>query len=131
MNYKTKEWLLSRNFIKEENSRHGNLTCIFEDRDLIGCKNYGEIPGTLNPADGDPWDVCAFGYKRRLKRGIPYEIAHIAGELVLPNGNHKLIVFLKNKKMCQKQFVVDLISYKNTYENMKGWCRGSIGVHWF
>jgi inorganic pyrophosphatase len=130
--YNTPQWRESRKFIREHNNhttnQNRNIYCVLEDRNLMGCHNYGDIPGTLNPADGDPWDVCAFGYKK-LKRGIRHPIEYFIGELQLPNGNHKLIPLLKNKKFNNAKFVHDVIVYKSAYEFFKGWKKGTIKLH--
>ena len=131
MSYNTRKWYQSRKFIKEVNSGNKKFCCVFQERVLIGCLNYGEIPDTLNPADGDPWDVCAFGYTRPFKRNTQYVIERFRGELCLPNGNHKLIPVIRGGKFCHKRFVCEIITYKNIYETMKGWKRGSIKLRWF
>ena len=62
---------------------------------MFGCHNYGDIPGLLNRADGDPWDVFALGYGyKELQIGKPYEIRNILGYLRLENGNDKIAVRL-------------------------------------
>jgi len=131
MNYNIEKWENSRIFIDEINKKEKEYVCIFEDRNLIGCMNYGEIIGTLNPSDGDPWDICILGSKRKYSKGKKYKIERIIGELVLPNGNNKLIGILEQKKICNKRFVHDILVYKSIYEFMKGWVRGSIKISWF
>jgi len=77
------------------------MKCVFEDRPqryLFGALNYGDIPGTRNAGDGDPWDVVAPGLGRRLPFGKPYTISKVLGMLVLENGNTKLAVRLRSVK---------------------------------
>ena len=33
-----------------------------QNKNVFGLKHYGEIPKTINKADGDPWDVAVPGY---------------------------------------------------------------------
>lgn len=68
---------------------------VFENRPLrycFGTKNYGEVPGTFNPADGDPFDVFAPGYSRRLPFGKPYVCKDVIGVFKLENNNDKIAV---------------------------------------
>lgn len=127
MKWKTKKWLKSREFL----NKRSNIKCKIENRNMIGCLNYGEIPGTLNPADGDPWDICAFGIKKRLPIDKLYIIEYFIGELVLPNGNHKLIPKLKDISIDKEQFCYDIILFKNIYEKYKKWKAGTINIKWF
>ena len=74
--------------------QNDNNYCILEHRPkkfMFGCNNYGDIPGTLNPADGDPWDVIVAGYEP-LPMHIKYKIKSFDGIIVMPHGNHKLVV---------------------------------------
>jgi inorganic pyrophosphatase len=68
------------------------MYCVFETRKRFPFKNYGEIPKTYNPADGDPWDVFAPGYHVEIPRGKKYKIMKIIGVYCLDNGNHKVAV---------------------------------------
>ena len=69
---------------------------VFESRPrryMFGCRNYGDIPGLVNAADGDPWDVFAPGYEwRALAVGRPYRIRSVMGVYLLANGNHKIAI---------------------------------------
>lgn len=66
--------------------------CVFENRKRFPFKNYGEIPNTCNPADGDPWDIFAPGYHKKIPREKLYKIKKIIGVYWLENGNHKIAV---------------------------------------
>ena len=73
------------------------LRVVFENRHpryCFGVKNYGEVRGTCNPADDDPFDVFAPGYSRRLPFGKEYVCKDIIGVYELENGNHKIAVRL-------------------------------------
>ena len=77
----------------------GRAVAALENRPLrytFGTLNYGDIPHTLNAADGDPWDVFVPGYEARLPTKREYAIASAIGILQLANGNHKIAVRLKH-----------------------------------
>lgn len=70
------------------------LQCSFENRPkkyMFGLKNYGDIPQTINKADGDPWDIFAPGQKK-LNTNKMYKIKKCLGILLLSDGNHKIAV---------------------------------------
>lgn len=82
---------------------------------MFGLNHYGEIPSTLNHADGDPWDVLVPGYKN-LPIGEKLKMKRILGVLLLGNGNHKLIVDVHSSEMRnQEQANKELLSYKKRY----------------
>ena len=62
---------------------------------MFGTNNYGEILDTLNPNDGDPWDVIVPGYPS-LQTDTVYHISTFEGVIIMPNGNHKLIVNIQS-----------------------------------
>lgn len=71
------------------------LYAVFERRPrqaMFGTQNYGDIPGTRNPADNDPFDVFAPGTAVKLEVGVPYRIVALYGVLALRNGNHKICI---------------------------------------
>lgn len=61
-------------------------------RFMFGTRNYGDVPGLDNRADGDPWDVFAPGYDRALPTGRRYRCLGVLGVYKLHNGNHKIAV---------------------------------------
>jgi len=68
--------------------------CVFERRSprwMFTLRNYGDVPGTINDADGDPYDVFAPGVDA-LETGTPFTITHVVGVFFLENGNHKIAV---------------------------------------
>jgi hypothetical protein len=70
---------------------------VFENRPKkykFGTRNYGEIIGLRNAADGDRWDIFAPGYLEVLPVGVPYQIKDILGVYNLENGNDKIAVRL-------------------------------------
>ena len=83
----------SRNYILRHASQ---LSVVFEKRPkkyMFGCHNYGDIPGYINEADGDPWDVFAPGFEfRELKIGSKYKIKKVIGYYKLKNGNDKIAI---------------------------------------
>ena len=73
------------------------LKVVFENRPLkycFGVNNYGEVIGTFNAADGDPFDVFAPGYRRRLPFDKPYMCKRVIGVFALENQNDKIAVEL-------------------------------------
>ena len=82
------------------------MYCVFENRKKFPFKNYGEIPKTCNPADGDPWDIFAPGYHIKIPRDKKYKIKKkpdyiiISGALNLPMDDY----FSKFKKTIYKMY---------------------------
>ena len=96
--------------------------CKFEKRPskyMFGVNNYGEITNTINPSDGDPWDIVVPGYPP-LDINVPYKIRKLEGVIIMPNGNHKLIVdvdtdlFRKTKKDCTDE----IFTYRRLYNKI-------------
>lgn len=76
---------------------HPTQRIVFERRPALfkfGARNYGDVPGWYNRADGDPWDVFAPGYDRTLPYNRPFRVRRVLGYLRLENGNHKIAVRL-------------------------------------
>jgi inorganic pyrophosphatase len=83
----------------------------------FGVRNYGEIPGLINRADKDPWDVIVPGYPS-LEIGVPYYIKKLDGVFMLPNGNHKLIVDVECKHKRNRTLMEHEINeYQRRYNN--------------
>jgi inorganic pyrophosphatase len=73
---------------------HGARVRIHDRAYRFGCNHYGEVPGYLNDADGDPWDVVVPGYSKQLRTNRTYKCKGVIGTLRLSNGNHKIFVRL-------------------------------------
>ena len=84
------------------------LFCVFESRKRFPFGNYGEIPNTRNPADGDPWDVFAPGYHKKIPRNRMYRIKKIIGVYYLENGNHKIAVRVNHEGFDPKWVQKDI-----------------------
>ena len=100
------------------------IHCILERRSrrfMFGAKNYGDIPGYINPADGDPWDVIVPGYPR-LSIGKQLVIKSLEGVLLLENGNHKLIVNVctSRRRLSRAHIVREMNAYKRRYTRFTG-----------
>jgi len=81
----------------------------------FGVDNYGEIPGFINPADNDPWDVIVAGYPR-LPVNVKFPIKKLKGVFMLPNGNHKLIVDVEcGSRYNHNKFKKELKRYEKNY----------------
>lgn len=97
---------------------------MLEDRNpkyLFGTKNYGDIPGKINRADGDPWDVIVPGYVK-LTRGVPMKTRILEGVIMFNNGNHKLIFDIETdeKRRSQEQIKKELDRYIRLYKKLTG-----------
>lgn len=87
-------------------------TCVFENRPSkykFGTKNYGELPGLLNKADGDPWDIFAPGYSQKFEFNKQYIIERVIGVYILENGNHKIAVRIKDFPIKSRQYENEII----------------------
>lgn len=97
--------------------------CIMEKRPKkykFGTKNYGEIPGWINKADGDPWDVFVPGYGYDLKINKNYKIKSVIGVFELKDGNHKIAVKLYVPGYCEMNAYRDIATYCQRYSNYTG-----------
>eukprot|EP00316_Scyphosphaera_apsteinii_P023273 CAMPEP_0119313220 /NCGR_PEP_ID=MMETSP1333-20130426/28304_1 /TAXON_ID=418940 /ORGANISM="Scyphosphaera apsteinii, Strain RCC1455" /LENGTH=576 /DNA_ID=CAMNT_0007318007 /DNA_START=157 /DNA_END=1887 /DNA_ORIENTATION=+ len=64
------------------------------ERRRPGIKNYGEVIGFRNRADGDRWDIFVPGVKQDLPIGQPIPLLRVLGLVLIKGGNHKLAVEL-------------------------------------
>lgn len=78
--------------------------------------NYGEIPGYINAADGDPWDIIVPGYPQ-LDIGTPIKLKKLLGVYTIPNGNHKLIIDVhSNHTKNEELFRREVNTFRRKYE---------------
>ena len=70
----------------------GRASILIEERGWEGVRNYGEIVGFRNRADGDRWDVFVPGLLTQLPVGEPLRLRRIYGVVLVKGGNHKLAV---------------------------------------
>ena len=86
---------------------------------MFGTNNYGEITGSLNKADGDPWDVIVPGY-HHLDINIKYKLKSIDGIILLNNGNHKLIIDVYTDSVrCSYRYIrEEIYRYRRKYSNI-------------
>ena len=86
---------------------------------LFGTNNYGEIINTLNSADGDPWDIIVPGYPP-LERDIPIKIKNLEGVILMPNGNHKIIVDVHTnaQRSSKKSVQNEVYLYRKLYNRV-------------
>ena len=80
--------------------------------------NYGEVTDRMNDADGCFWDIYAPGISFHLPTTRKYKISRILGVLMLPNGNHKLIVTLAGYNPNWLKFDDDLNYFISRYRNV-------------
>ena len=98
------------------------MYCKLESRPqkyMFGTNNYGEILNTINPADGDAWDVIVPGYEK-LEINKVFTIKKLEGVIELQNGNHKLIidVFTDNIRLHKKQIKDEIYTYRRLYNRI-------------
>lgn len=99
-----------------------NVYCKLEERPkkyMFGTNNYGEIINTINPADGDAWDIIVPGYEK-LNINRTYKIKTFEGVIEMPNGNHKLIVdiFTNNIRFNKKHIINEIYTYRRLYNRI-------------
>ena len=70
----------------------GGAYVTMEPRPWAGVKNYGEVIGFRNRADGDRWDVFVPGLPDELPFGEPLKLRGVLGVVLIKGGNHKLAV---------------------------------------
>ena len=124
--YKTRQpqsgGLLSRLFksSSEEPSIGDKVKVRLEDRlknDDFVIVPTGEIPGTLNKADGDPWDAIPIDYPRSKTEGTVS--GTVIGRIEDPNGNDKLVVKSKPGPLTERQ-KEDLQAYQAARQTWTG-----------
>lgn len=84
-------------------------------RFMFGASNYGDVPGMINEADGDPWDVFTPGIARRLDTSKTYRVKRVLGVVILANGNHKIAVELFVPGFDERRLTTDINTYMTNY----------------
>lgn len=79
--------------------------------------NYGEIPGLLNPKDGDNWDVLVPGPKRPRKK---IAIEKIVGYIPFADGNHKLIGLPKGSDKIDTKQLLEYLKRRRGQDERNG-----------
>lgn len=78
-------------------------------------KNYGEIVGFRNRADGDRWDVVAPGLENQLASGSKHRLSAVLGVIMIKGGNHKLVVALSGSTPDKDKTDADVQDFMNSY----------------
>ncbi|KAL1500486.1 hypothetical protein AB1Y20_013143 [Prymnesium parvum] len=80
-------------------------------------KNYGEVLGFRNRADGDRWDVFAPGLSSQLPLGEPLLLRRVMGVLLVKGGNHKLAVELEPPHAPESRELIqsDIVAFTRAY----------------
>ena len=87
-----------------------------EDAEAGGVlKNYGEIVGFRNRADGDRWDVLAPGLSEQLPPGSKHRLSTVLGVILIKGGNHKLVVALGGAKPDPVSIAADIDAFMDAY----------------
>lgn len=94
-------------------------------RFMFGALNYGEVPGMINEADGDCWDIFLPGMTRRLAVNKLYSIKRVIGAVILENGNHKIAVELFLPGFDPEHIEKDVDTYMQRYTKFTG-----VGTRW-
>lgn len=86
------------------------------DSPIIGAlKNYGEIVGFRNRADGDRWDVFVPGLPAQLPPGSRHRLTNVLGVILIKGGNHKLVVALNGNRPDAAAVRKDMDEFVDTY----------------
>ena len=94
----------------------GGAYVVMQKRPWPGIKNYGEVIGFRNRADGDRWDIFAPGLEDELAEGEPLKLSRVLGVVLIKGGNHKLCVELDGCEPSSKQQVAtDVREFVSTY----------------
>ncbi len=72
----------------------------------------------MNAADNDRWDVFAPGLSQMLPTGSIYSVERVVGVVVLPNGNHKVIVVLQGHAPNPVKLHTDMEHFIKRYRNV-------------
>ena len=75
--------------------------------------NYGEIPNLINKADMAPWDIIVPGYPP-LDVDKLYTATKLEGIVLMPNGNHKLIIDV-DTDITREKLEQDIVSFRDLY----------------
>lgn len=73
-------------------AERGRAVATFERRQWEGLRNYGEVIGFRNRADGDRWDVFVPGLEYELPLDTPFPLQRVLGVVLIKGGNHKLAI---------------------------------------
>lgn len=87
---------------------------------MFGTRNYGEIIGLRNRADGDRWDIFVPGYDHPLPVSRSYQIKEVMGVLELENKNHKIAVRLYLPGFDQKRADREIQRFSSRYTATTG-----------
>tara|TARA_A100001015_G_C15032750_1_gene734260 strand:- start:2526 stop:2900 length:375 start_codon:yes stop_codon:yes gene_type:complete len=110
-----KEKIVSLGYILENYKKYDVILEHRQKKYMFGAKNYGEIIGLKNFADGDRWDIFIPGYDFKLEIGKEIKIFKIIGFLYLTNGNHKIAVRINTEGFNQQACDLEISNYTRTY----------------
>jgi len=86
-----------------------------EAKALVNFKNYGEVVGFRNRADGDRWDVLVPGFEKQLAAGSRHRLSAVLGVILVKGGNHKLVVALGGDKPDPAAVKADIEDFVEAY----------------
>lgn len=92
---------------------------ILESREWKGLRNYGEVVGFRNRADGDRWDVFVPGLEGELPLDVPFPLRRVLGVVLVKGGNHKLAVELAppNRPLSPERIAADVRAFMDVYSS--------------
>ena len=97
----------------------GGAYISIQRRPWPGVKNYGEVIGFRNRADGDRWDVFVPGLSEELPEGEPLPLRKVLGVVLVKGGNHKLAVELHPPyaldEAAKEQVALDIKAFTTAY----------------
>ena len=99
---------------------------ILQNRRKEWINNYGEIPTYINKSDDAPWDIIVPGYPK-LEVKDTYRAKSLDGIIMMPNGNHKLIIDIFTD-INRRNINSDIINYRDLYYSNTG-TYGEIYLH--
>lgn len=78
-------------------------------------KNYGEVVGFRNRADGDRWDVLIAGLDQQLPEGSRHRLSAVLGVVLIKGGNHKLVVSVGGARPTPEAVRLDVDAFSSAY----------------
>lgn len=93
------------------------------DKAASTLRNYGEIVGFRNRADGDRWDILVPGIDQQLPVDSRHRLSAVLGVVMVKGGNHKLVVSVGGKRPDAEAVSADIKQfmeeYARTHDNVR------------
>jgi len=100
--------------------KRGKSSFILQDQSKYPeSNNYGELKGFRNKVDKERWDILVPAIDAKLPRDTPIRMRSLIGVIMVPGGNHKLVVepdtFGSFKVGDQARIDADVQKFTRTY----------------